>query len=76
MLNIGLDTARNGLAELADTGWMMSLPRQDPRSGHPAGQGRPAASGGAIAVTFGKLAVPGRGRRTAFGAMGVSRTGR
>ena len=58
MLNIGLDTARNGLAELADTGWMMSLPRQDPRSGHPAGQGRPAASGGAIAVTFGKLAVP------------------
>ena len=71
-LNIGVDAARDGLAELADTSWMMSLPRQDPRSGqpggHPTGRGRPsrpsrpsraAAGGGAgtIAVTFGKLAV-------------------
>jgi hypothetical protein len=67
MLNIGLNTARDGLAELGDTGWMMSLPRQDPCSGrpgeHPAGRGLPGRSAvgrgaGTIVVTFGKLTVP------------------
>jgi hypothetical protein len=64
MLNIGVNTAREGLAELAGTSWMMSLPRQDPRcgqaGGHPAGRGLPAADGPAemVAVTFGQLAVP------------------
>lgn len=64
MLNIGVSMARKGLAELADTSWLMSLPRQDPRSGHPGGHpaahGRPAdgVGAGTIAVTFGQLAVP------------------
>ena len=70
MLNVKLNAARGGLAGLADTSWMMSLPRQDPRSGqpggHPAGHAlpsRPAADGGTgtIAVTFGKLSVPAEG---------------
>ena len=67
MLNIGLNAARDGLAELADTSWMISLPQQDPHSEqpgrHPPGRGRPsrpAAHGGAwtVAVTFRKLTVP------------------
>ena len=54
MLNVGLDDARDGLAKLADTGWMMSLPRQDPHPGHPAGHARPGLP---AAVTFGRMAV-------------------
>ena len=45
MLNMGLNTARDGLAELAETSWMMSLPGSshapEPPGGHPAGRGRP-----------------------------------
>jgi hypothetical protein len=67
MLNVKLNAARDGLAGLADNSWMMSLPRQDPRSGqpggHPAGRGIPGRSAagrgaGTIVVTFGKLTVP------------------
>ena len=54
MLNVGLDDARDGLARLADTGWMMSLPRQDPYPGHPAGHAR---HGLQVAVTFGRMSV-------------------
>jgi hypothetical protein len=54
MLNVGLDDARDGLAGLADTNWMMSLPRKDPHPGHPAGRTRPGLP---VAVTFGRMAV-------------------
>jgi hypothetical protein len=54
MLNVGLDDARDGLARLADTSWMMSLPRQDQHPGHPAGHARPGLP---VAVTFGRMAV-------------------
>jgi hypothetical protein len=54
MLNVGLDDARVGLARLADTCWMMSLPRQDPHPGHPVGHTRPGLP---VAVTFGSIAV-------------------
>jgi len=54
MLNVGLDDARGGLAKLADTSWMMTLPRQDPHPGHPAGHARPGLP---VAVTFGGMAV-------------------
>ena len=54
MLNVGLDDARDGLARLADTSWMMSLPRQGPHPGHPAGRARPGLP---VAVTFGRMAV-------------------
>lgn len=59
MLNTGLDAARAGLASLADSTWMMTLPQQPAAhpSGHPAGStrpGRPGIGGGAglVAVTF------------------------
>jgi hypothetical protein len=56
MLNVELNAAREGLARLADTSWMMSLPRQDSHPGHPAGRPRPGLP---VAVTFGRLAVSG-----------------
>lgn len=66
MLDAGLDAARDGLASLADSSWMMSLPpRPDTyRGGHPAGSARPDATdssgAGLIAVTFGGVpAAPG-----------------
>ncbi len=56
LLNVELDAARDGLATLAGGSWMLSLPQQDSRaghpSGHPAGRARP---GFPVAVTFGKL---------------------
>lgn len=59
MLNIGLDAARAGLASLADSTWMMTLPQQQAvhPSGHPAGSARPGRPGigggtGLVAVTF------------------------
>lgn len=59
MLNTGLDAARAGLASLADSTWMMTLPRQQAAhpAGHPAGStrpGRPGVGGGTglVAVTF------------------------
>lgn len=60
MLNTGLDAARDGLAVIAGSGWMMRLPPQDPYNGHPAGRARPGqrASGSwpqLVAVTFGTL---------------------
>ncbi len=63
VLNAGLDAARDGLAGLAGTSWMMSLPRRRPAyNGHPAGGGRPGlpADGGArlVAVTFGSVTAP------------------
>jgi hypothetical protein len=54
MLNVELSAAREGLATLADTSWMMSLPRQDSHPGHPAGCSRPGLP---VAVTFGRLTV-------------------
>ena len=54
MLNVGLNDARDGLARLAGTSWMMSLPRHDPHPGHPAGHVRPGLP---VAVTFGTMAV-------------------
>jgi hypothetical protein len=60
MLNTGIDAARDGLAELADGGWMMNLPpRQEAHRGHPAGRARrrpPGSDGGPapVAVAFGK----------------------
>jgi hypothetical protein len=66
MLNAGLDAARDGLASLAEAGWLMSLPlRQEARHGHPAGCARaglpaPGSGNGLVAVTFGALpVVPG-----------------
>lgn len=60
MLNTGLDAARAGLASLADSSWMMSLPQQQAAHpcGHPAGNARPGPPGsgggsGLVAVTFG-----------------------
>jgi hypothetical protein len=66
VLDTGLDAAHDGLASLADSSWMMSLPGRaacDPE--HPAGRARrriPGAHGGPglVAVTFGALpTVPG-----------------
>jgi hypothetical protein len=53
VLNMGPAAARDGLARLADSSWMMSLPRQDQRSGPPARHRGPEV----VAVTFGKLPV-------------------
>lgn len=61
MLNTGISTARDGLASLADVGWLMNVPRyQDPYRGHPAGRARPAplipgGRTGLVAVIFGSL---------------------
>jgi hypothetical protein len=67
ILNMGMDAACNGLADLAGATWMISLPkRQAARSRHPAGRGRPGlpADGGAglIAVTFGNMTAPAADR--------------
>jgi len=67
MLSTGLDAARDGLASLADSSWMMSLPPHPDtcHGGHPAGRARPGPAGsageaGLIAVTFGAVpAAPG-----------------
>lgn len=60
MLHAQMGDVRDGLADLAQVCWMMSLPeRQDAYSGHPAGRGRagmPADGGpGLVAVTFGDI---------------------
>jgi hypothetical protein len=79
VLNTGIDNARDGLAALADSGWMMNLPRRQeayygPSAGHPTGHpagrarpGLPASEGGPgpVAVTFGKPA-PSGGSGTAL----------
>jgi hypothetical protein len=67
VLNMGMDAARDGLADLAGASWMISLPqRQAAWSGHPAGRGRPGvpADGGAglIVVTFGNMTAPAADR--------------
>jgi len=67
MLNTGLDAARAGLASLADSSWMMTLPHRQAThpSGHPAGSTRPGLPGigggtGLVGVTFGApAAAPG-----------------
>lgn len=67
MLNTGLDAACAGLASLADSSWIMTLPQQQAAhpSGHPAGSAGPARPGigggtGLVAVTFGtSAAAPG-----------------
>jgi hypothetical protein len=70
ILSTGIDTARDGLAELAGSGWMMNLPQRREAhcghsarhpTGHPAGHARPGLPGngaepGPVAVTFGKQA--------------------
>lgn len=69
MLNTGIDDARDELAALAASGWMMNLPqRQEAYSGlsaghptgHPAGHARPGLPGsggpGAVVVMFGQPA--------------------
>jgi hypothetical protein len=53
VLNVGPAVARDGLARLADSGWMMSLPLQDQCSAPPAGHRAPEV----VAVTFGKVPV-------------------
>jgi hypothetical protein len=53
-LNVGLNDARDGLASLAGTSEMMSLPCPDPHPGHPAGRAPPGLP---VAVTFGTMAV-------------------
>jgi hypothetical protein len=63
VLNAGLDAARDGLAGLTGTSWMMSMSqRRTAYHGHPAGRGRPgmSADGGTrlVAVTFGSLTTP------------------
>lgn len=73
MLNAGMGSARAGLAGLACTSWMMSLPRQpDTRGGHPAGRALPGAAAavgdltppgaagprGVVVVVFGEVAAP------------------
>ena len=61
MLNTEVGAARDGLAGLADVGWLMRLARQQgPYQGHPAGRARAPldAAGGTIdliAVIFGPL---------------------
>jgi hypothetical protein len=67
MLSSGLDAACDGLASLADSSWMMTLPQQQDvyRYGHPAGLARPGlprlgGGAGLVAVTFGApLTAPG-----------------
>jgi hypothetical protein len=61
MLSTGLDAARDGLAGLADSGWLMRLPsRPEAGYGHPAGAALPGYRGpgggaGLVAVMFGAL---------------------
>jgi hypothetical protein len=67
VLNTRMDAVRDGLAALAGTSWMMSLPQlQAAYSGHPAGRGRPGLSAdsgaGLVAVTFGDMATPAADR--------------
>jgi hypothetical protein len=67
IMNAGMDAARDGLAALAGTSWLMCVPRlRAGYSGHPAGQGRPGppADSGArlVAVTFGDMATPAADR--------------
>lgn len=62
MLETGMQAARDGLADLAGSTWIMSLPqRQAAYHGHPAGRGRPGLPAdegtGLVAVTFGNRAV-------------------
>lgn len=59
-LNSGFDVVRDGLALLADSGWMMNLwPASRPHPEHPAGSSRPGMPVHplVVAVTFGKPAV-------------------
>ena len=63
MLNAEVSTARDGLAGLAEVGWLMRPARQQgPYRGHPAGHARhplgPAGGTDLIAVVFGPLSPP------------------
>jgi hypothetical protein len=56
MLTTELDAARDGLAGLADSSWLMGLlPQQEAHMRHPAGKGLPGPRSrpGLVAVTFG-----------------------
>jgi hypothetical protein len=61
IMNAGIDAARDGLAALAGTSWLMSVPHlRAAYSGHPAGRGRPGlpvGGAGLVAVTLGDMAV-------------------
>jgi hypothetical protein len=62
-----MDAARDQLAGLAGTSWMMTLPRRRAAfAAHPAGKGRqvphPDGGAGLVAVMFGPLATPAADR--------------
>jgi hypothetical protein len=63
MLNTGIGAPRDGLAELADSGWMMNLPqRQEAYCGHSAGYTTGHPAGHARPGLPGSGADPGRSR--------------